>query len=613
MGYKLGDPSGKAENKQKGFVLFLSVFVIGVMAAIAVTYTLVSRQGKLASRRMFWGETAYFLGDSALEEAFFRIKTQPQFFYDRLLKYPGEFRPVKSLLKGLIDLNHSLDFGLSLTDVDARARIIPLILGRDSGELEFEDERVGVLEIEVSLNFRQPGRGGGRLTRRVRARREFKWVKLFGEKVLGNYLLFLKRKVLNPGPTDPSGVDLTLHRGRLPHSQGKIYLGGKEDDEHILRPSRISPESMDETYLNQLSVDPSGEARAAGLEDYQISETGSWNPLFLDSIWWDPRFKNIVRRDILERRRGWEHAVSWLRSYFNDVPVPEVQYQFAQDFSESTSLYNLHIDSPGGQGLPLEGKVRRQFAFFLTGSYPEGGQDLLPREASFRVLHEVASAGLFEANPTHSFSRWPLFQGDPGNSTDRNNRRIRFSAHTRPAAYSRIYPELDGARPWQNFLQNRAVEEGQDLILHLDGITGLMGDVVIDRRIRFSGQGVLIVMGKILIQAGITKDPGDPSAMLMLISRSRTGFQKPIQIRTAERIEAYLQAHSFRYPGRNDGSLLASKPLQILGGLSLDSLEINALPEGSLVEFDPGFAKDHWHLTLATPLHFYKVFSREKN
>ena len=56
----MGSFAGKLKGGRKGFVLFLSVFVIGVMAAIAVTYTFVSRQGKLLSRRMFWSETAYF-------------------------------------------------------------------------------------------------------------------------------------------------------------------------------------------------------------------------------------------------------------------------------------------------------------------------------------------------------------------------------------------------------------------------------------------------------------------------------------------------------------------------------------------------------------------------
>jgi hypothetical protein len=607
----LGSFAGKLKGGRKGFVLFLSVFVIGVMAAIAVTYTFVSRQGKLLSRRMFWSETAYFLSDSALEEAFFRLKRRPNFFRERLLNNPGQFRSIKALLTGLTSLNKSLDFGLSLANHKVRARVLPVIQGKESGELEFQKEVVGVLEIEVTLNFRQPGRGSGTVIRRVRGRREFRWTKLFGVDAMTDYLVFLKRKASNPGSTDLAGVDLTLRRGQLSHSEGKIYLGGKENETHILRPSGTSSESVDGTYLSRLSVDLSGEVRASGIESYRIAEQGGWNSLLLDSIWWDPRFKNIVRRDILERRRGWEHARSWLRSYFNDVPLPEVIYRFDREYSESSSVYNLDIESPGGQGLPLEGKVVRQFAFFLTSTYPEGGQDLQPQEASFRVLHEVPSAGLFEADPMRPFSQWPLFQGDSGSSSDRDRKRRTFLAYTRPAAYCEIYPELGSLTPWESFLQSKAIEEGGELILNLDGITGLMGDVLIQRNIRFSGQGVLIVMGKIVIQAGIERDRTDPSARLMLISRSRSGFQKPIQIQTGKPIEAYLQAHSFKFPGKSDGSLSALKPLRIYGGLSLDSLAINDLPEGSLVEYDPRFSKAHWHLTLGTPLHFYKVFSRE--
>ena len=62
-------------NSRQGMAIVMALMILGIILVMAYIYNFTSRQGKLSSRRMFWGETTYFIVDSMVEEVFQIIKS----------------------------------------------------------------------------------------------------------------------------------------------------------------------------------------------------------------------------------------------------------------------------------------------------------------------------------------------------------------------------------------------------------------------------------------------------------------------------------------------------------------------------------------------------------
>ncbi|MBT3783646.1 hypothetical protein HOF92_01645 [bacterium] len=595
---------------RKGMVIPIAVFVIGILAVMASVYSLSSRQGKLMSRRIFWGEITYFLAESIIQEAFHEVDRNPDRYMNLLLKAAGRRVKLDYTPRSVDLMETGYGLGLGANDVLIEGKLIPLSKGGE--ELLTSGDLTGVLRITVTVKVTAQRMGSKALVRRISANRGIRYVNLGGGRSLTPYLLFLKERPLTPSQSSVSEVQLTLRRTSPKLDYGRIFLGGDLDTQNDVRPYRILPGSVEKDYLDRWGTPVDEEISIEDMDPFQGSFERDRNRVLMDVIWWDPRFKRITGKDSVDRSIGENRALGWLRSYFQAVPTPQILYRLQEDYTAHSDVWNLRVDSPVGVGLPLEGKAFQKYLLHTTATYPVGGVELDPETSTFLTTHSVPVAQLFQPDPLRRFAGWRLFQGiEPYEKTSEDSRK-NYAPFREVQAYSEIYPEIGKIKPWSYFLMEHSIDFQSHSLLFLDGISGVMGDMVIDRPMRYRGQGVIVVMGKVLLTAPISRDPTDPNAFLMIVTRSKSGFSAPIQIDTSDWIEAYLQAHSFPSASSKKGTLKANSPFKIRGGLSLDYLDINSLPEGSILETDPDTYREIQVCTIQRGFQFYKVFNNER-
>ena len=597
-------------SSRRGMIIPMAVFIIGILAVLVSVFNLSSRQSKLMSRRIFWGEITYFLAESILEETFHEISTNPEPYIQSMRESSGAYVDLGYRPTALEELNTGYGLGLGAGDVRLEGKFIPTAVGGE--DLELEGDLVGVMQITVTVKVTAQRIRSKALIRRISANRGIRYVRGGGQRFLTPYLLFLKNPPQSPSKGSVSDINLRLKRTSTEMGYGRIFLGGAEDTQHHVNPYRILPGSAQENYLNSWEMRAWEQLEISSIEAFEGTFERDRNRVLMDLIWWDPRFRRITGRGTVDPMIGENRALGWLRSYFQAVPSPVIEFRMDEDFSARSDTWNLQVESASGAGLPVEGKVFQKFLFHTTAIYPPGGKELEPQSSTYLANHRVPLAQLYESEPLRTFAGWKLFGGMEVFQGKEENTRLSYAPFMEVKTYSEIYPKFGTTSPWDHFQSEHIFDFQDRSLLRVNGISGIIGDLQIDRPTTYTGKGVIIVMGKVIISAPLTRDPTDPDAYLMIVSRAKTGFTEPVQINTPETIEAYIQAHSFASSSSKRGTLKASVPFHIRGGLSLDYLDVNSLPTGSVLETDPVAYGEVRISTLQKGYQFYKVFNNER-
>ncbi|MCJ8345701.1 hypothetical protein MJH12_09185, partial [bacterium] len=290
---KYFDSRSAQKTSHKGVVIFVAVFVIGVVAGIAAIYSYPTRHSKMSSRRMFYGETVFFVAESALDEAFLKLQSEPS-LVKSIFDAKGEYIALDFSLDSM-SLDSLSESGVSGKDIKVIAKSIVLKSGEiDPSSFMFPEEKLGVIELVVTTKLYGGGfRSGKPTTRQVTGRRNFRYVQLIGPMSHTNYALFIKHKTAPTKSRASSANNLTVYPG----SSGRIYLGTDDSKtwqttKHILRPTYLS--SAEQAYLKSEGFEEDGSgAYIAQLDNIDQLIEGTNNRLidsnvFIDSLMWDP-------------------------------------------------------------------------------------------------------------------------------------------------------------------------------------------------------------------------------------------------------------------------------------------------------------------------------------
>ena len=317
-------------NSRQGMAIVMALVILGIILIMAYIYNFTSRQGKLASRRMFWGETTYFVVDSMVDEVFHTLKSRPDLIREQLLSNDDQTYVELDLALKSAQLDVAFGMGLALDEVKILAKIIPI-----EADLQFsESDSVGVLEVVVTANIKN--KIGRAITRQVTARRDFRNVTLFGSKLLQDYALFMKQPSPPRGANDFNyGDNLTLIRKPGTQSRaGKIYLGGKDQTSiHVLNSSNYS--EVDKKYIDEAGIIVDGTME---FTDPNIFQQGKKSRFFLDVLVKDAALKGAFRRIPERPEDSRDNALKWVEHFSYWSWEAAIIYDIAADQEPDTVL-----------------------------------------------------------------------------------------------------------------------------------------------------------------------------------------------------------------------------------------------------------------------------------
>lgn len=603
--------NGPLNAKSRGMIIPITVFIIGILTVFVTIFNFTSRQSKLMSRRVFWGEMTFYITESVLEECFYRIQLDSARYMPKFLAEPGSYIPLKFPIMTLKTLNTSYGLGLEADDARLEGRFIP---GVEPTTL-LEGDQAGILQLRVTL--RVASSRSKAIVRRINASRGVRFVTITGPLAMTPYLLFLKNsKDPYNAPTpnrNSTRPQLTLVRtDSVDLDTGRIFLGGEVSQKHRVNHDPKFSDGPYFKYLEKWNIKwdevrtiNSVEEAANFKNELIASPLKPPNPILSQILDDDPRSSQMISDG--DRYR-------WFNRYFDDFPIPAVELRIGNNYKNEAGVLNLKVESPSS--LPIEGLVYQEYSFGVMGNYPPGKERIKPAMKEYDSKYQVPLAQIFETDPRPT-GTLPLFRGIDAWSGKEDSARKEYLPVRFLNSYAEIYPEMGFSNPWSLFLREHSIDFGDHQRIYLNGITGIIGDINIDKATKFIGQGVILVTDRININDSIEPDSSDPDAFLMLVSRVADRYRPAINIRTNKPIHAYLQAHSFSKDSINQtGTLISNQAFNIIGGLSLDHLDVNKLPENCVVK-QPLNQRKFQSLAgqrifaLQHGYHFYKIFNNE--
>ncbi len=583
---------------RRGIAIVMALVILGIVLVLAYIYNFTSRQSKLASRRMFWGETTYFIVDSMVEEVFHKIKTKPiKLFKEKLLANEGSDYVSLDLQLKSNSLEVAYGMGLSLEEIKILAKVISI-----EADLQFdESDSIGVIEVVVTAKIKS--KLGKAITRQVTARRDFRYVTLFGDKLRQDYALFLKQVSSSRDPNDYNyGLTVETHPGTSGQAlNGKIYLGGpdKMSNRHILNSSNYS--EADLRYLEEAGID------SDTFTDPSVFQKGVKSAFFLDVLVHDNALDDAFRKVPSRPNLSRENAQGWVESFFRmGAGEASIKFEIAADQDPDHNALPLRIESPSGPGLRVEGSVFREYKYSVNTEYKTGSDDDIKSELI--ISHKVPQAALYGNDPFGQ-NFYPLFSNNEA-IENKELTRTQFLPYNEGKDFAQVYPYRKG-KAWDIAKDNilMPMADGSQ-ILNIDGIVAIVADeVIFDRKTFIRGQGVLLVLGKIrILESIIAKNPDVDR--LVLVSRAERGGA--IVVETSKEIQAYLMCHSFSAKGFKGTVSTALSAFNVFGGISADTLNFFKLKQGSRLKYNPKFMDDQPKLILAKSIHYYKIYNNEK-
>ena len=268
-------------------------------------------------------------------------------------------------------LDVAYGMGLILDKVKILAKVIPI-----EADLQFdESDSLGVLEVVVTAKIKS--KLGKAITRQVTARRDFRHVTLFGNKLLQDYALFLKQPSPPRGPNDYGyGDNLTVIRSPGTSSRaGKIYLGGQDEisNVHILNSSNYS--EADQRYLNEAGIVLNA---SLNFTDPSVFQGGEKSTFFRDVLVRDTALDRAFRRVPGSPSISRENALKWVEHFFHTgVGEASISFEIGADQDPERNVLPLRIDSPPGEGLRVEGSVYREYKYSVNTEYKTENDDVL--------------------------------------------------------------------------------------------------------------------------------------------------------------------------------------------------------------------------------------------
>lgn len=584
----------KIISSRRGIAIMMALVILGIILVVAYIYNFTSRQGKLASRRMFWGETVYFLADSVMEEAFHNIKKRPQDIFTKLVDKPDEWLDL-DLDFNSIKLDVALGMSLDKSMVKVSARMFPL-----NKELEFESkgEKVGAIEIVVTISVKKGI--GIPLIRQVSARRGFRYVKVFGKELHQDYALLLKKKP-NPPPNYSNSLTISRDRG-TDLFLGRVFLGTK--DEMILGTETLS--RADERYLDWSGI----------LLDQQIVfdsadafDKDFQSDFLLDILSKDPAIKP------LRNNQTREDALKWVKEFFRRGAGED-----RISMTISSPLYSNHsipikLESEPGDSFMIEGQVNRELLHSVTTQYQTLDNDIdQSKNGTFTAKHMAPQAGMFD-NPITRLLGYSLFNDKDFIQAGKEGEHLRdFIPYRKLSAYAQIVPNMQSLT-WSEVKRHLMIQLDQNTqILNINGIVAVVTDeAIFDKQTIIKGQGALVITGKIIIQNEIKKSGSSDKLVLVSRALGPSLGQGHIHINTDQIIEAYLMCHAFVKNGSKGKISSTNQSFKLKGGMSMDILDFVKLGADSTLNYDPNFAQsDALTLTIGVPMHYYKIYNNEK-
>ena len=585
----------KTQSSRRGIAIMMALVILGIILVVAYIYNFTSRQGKLASRRMFWGETVYFIADSVMEETFHNIKKNPQDLFAKIVDKQEEWLPLDFDFNS-IKLDIALGMNLKKSMIKVAARVFDL-----KKDLEFKGEIVGAIEIVVTVSIKKGI--GIPLIRQVSARRGFRYVKAFGRHLHQDYALLLKKKPKSPPPTYQFNR-LTIERDNdLDSLFGRVFLGNER--KVILGTNHLS--QADTRYLDESGVLLNQEIIFDDADDFDKDKQSYF---LLDILRKDPAIKP------LRNNQTRPDALKWVKDFFRRGAGEDRIFMRIDSYTPSLQSIPITLETVPGKSFRVEGDVDRELYVSVTTKYQTLDNDIdQSKNDDFTVRHLTPQAAMFESDPFSS-TTWSLFQGKQDFiQKGKEKEHLRdFIPYRKSSAYAQIFPEMQSLA-WSEVKKRLMIQLDQNTqILNIDGIVGVVADkVIFDKNTIIKGQGVLIVMGKIIIQNEIKKQSSFDK--LVLVSRA-TGpalGHGHIHINTDQRIEAYLMCHAFVKNGSNAKITSTNKSFNLKGGMSMDVLDFANFGDENTLIYDPNFSQsDALTLTIGVPIHYYKIYNNEK-
>ncbi|PCJ20296.1 MAG: hypothetical protein COB02_04475 [Candidatus Cloacimonadota bacterium] len=616
----------KQSSSNKGVVIFVAVFVIGIVAVIAAIYSYTTRHSKLSSRRMFYGETIFFVAESALDEAFLKLQLNPD-LVKQMFDSPNEFVAITFSLDSM-ELDSISESNVTPKDIKVigKAIIIDSALENESHFMS-PDEKVGVIELVVTSKLYAGGfRSGRPTTRQVTGRRNFKYIHLTGASNHTNYVLFIKHKQSPTPITATSENNLTIEPGPT----GRIYLGTEDNKDwektvHTLSPLALSDAEKSFLELSGFSEDSSltysarlnNVNQTIGDSDQLLIDSS----LFLDSLLWAPNIQNklitsgsMASLNNRQKARFRGDLRFYVRDYLkrDDSNSIKISLEIGRKSNSNNSL-NLGITANRDDLINLEGNVLREFNFDATNEYIGEINGVSPsRDYMVNWKTDQRTA----ISPSSSMVM-PLYDKMPdvlsgSIASAKEKEKLRFTPYRKSSQYSYVYTEKNGISAWENFKKEQMIEyiDGKT-VMKIDGVMVIVGEINFEEghEITYEGKGVLLALKGINIASNIKKRSMDDQ--LILVTR---GVRGSFSLVNDIEVDAFLMGHKLG-TGNQKVSLIGksrSTPFKINGGLSVDKLDVNNLPAGSSLVYDSFYASEFYHLSLAYPIHYFKVDNREK-
>ncbi len=636
---------------RRGVVIFVAFSLIGIIGVFAAIYLYSSSQSKSMSRRIFWGESAFFLAESILDETFHILKVRSRdpreskigggaWFESGLEAMGGkkilmDVKPEEyTLLKE--DAEFIKQMGVSPSDIEVLVR--PLPFAKESGSRLADGEVHGIMEVIVTMRvpFGIGAKQESGITRQVVGRREFRRVKVLGNDVSQEYLLMIK----NPPPS-LSGTISDFTRLNLvnplaaPHSDvfGRIWLGEK-DSPHVLQPAQTS--GLEAVWLSGSGV--YGERNPAGFyenefrdgkffEDNQ-EENADRLHFVLDNLLQDPNLnrvmqetyptQNFVFSSLTEEQKKDAREVlrQWLISNFRSYPNNVLTMRSYPSGINYPSL-SISVESPSGNPVIVEGKAVRLFGFQGENLYNGkmlGGDEASETESRFS-FYDIRLASELYAKKEKAWI--PVFYGVAGksNNVELATKHVGFTVADN---FAYIYGISDRGA-FSDYLASHALKTTDGKIyLKLDGVSVVYDHLVFKGNFVYEGCGVLLAVGGVTFESGssLRRIQPDSASCMVIVARNlpvKSSRSPALNIQTSEPIEAHISVLGFDSK-TSQNKMIASQPVNIRGGLAADDLELTQIPIGSTIVYDEIFSKQYAALSVGVPIQFYKIhnFQKEK-
>lgn len=653
----------KTGSKRRGIVIFIAFAVIGIIGIFAAIYMFTSRQGKLQSRRIFWGELAFFLAESMVEETFAIMKHRSEdprettmgsvsWIEKTVAEIGSEAQtfdlPIREFSTMEL-LNSSFSsMGLQYSDIEVQVRTFVISSGEEEGtKFVSESEKIGTIEVVATVNLPVSSVSDAKVIRQAQGRRDFRFISVQGKNLFHDYALLIKKApdaaesfgfAGNPALLVEAGDGFAP--GSVSESDykfGRVFLGASETESTriIQAPSLTVTEQR---YLQSSSDlgefrQPNGpfENKITRYEPFSGSEPER-AVFLLDSLLQDPNLLRVLEvqfpgfgamlgpggidefeytalpensKDILR-----EAMRNFLRDYYQNNSSAEVLFSF---YPAAFSYPSLNISIDGLQDYPVlvEGRTFRLFGFEGEVRYQGGFLGGGIEESRFPFYELRNAPAVYNHSPENSW--YPAFYGQPGVTEANAEQKVReYLSYTHLNAFSYMFTNVDGKTGWEWFKTYSMSSDGTQDYINVDGIMVIVGDVHFERDTVFKGSGVLWITGRVQFDGGLYKS--SPTNMLTIVSRaSYQGTGSAVSINTApeKEIQAHLQIHSIDFT-RLGANLTASQPFRIYGGLTVDSLRLNSLPKGSKISYDAMLSRRIDIFSLSEQYNYYKIHNNQR-